>query len=96
MYCREVETEHGQIRWEIDVVIRGVKRQLLFAHELAAHEALMIAGVDREECVAPEETLRKLRMLAWNTLYGSHELTEDEWERLQEIDAARHDRRAAE
>lgn len=88
MYLREV-TRHGHLRWAVDVTFSGVRREILFAHELAAHDALVIAGEGRAACEAQSETLRKLRMLAWSTLHGAGELTNAEFERLEEIDAGR-------
>lgn len=92
MYCREIKTKHGQTRWAIDVTIRGIKRELLFANELAAHDAIVIAGMDKDNGVPPEQTLRKLRMLAWDTLNFEHELTDADFARLKEINAARQER----
>jgi hypothetical protein len=94
MYCREIKTKHGQTRWAVDIVIRGVKREVLFAHEAAAEDALVIAGMDRDWGVPPEQTLRRLRMLAWDTLNFEHELSDAEFETLKEIDELRERKRS--
>jgi hypothetical protein len=84
-YVEEREAKHHQLRWVIRTEIGGVVREQEFAHPLAAQDALVIAGEHRASGVAPPETLRRLRMLAYESLEAAKQLTTGELEELRTI-----------
>jgi hypothetical protein len=84
-FLRTVTIKHGQPRWLIEVTIGDRKRELLFGHPLAAADALVIAGTDRRDGVPAGRTLERLRMLAFDTLEASDEITRAEFEVLEAI-----------
>lgn len=91
-YVEEKETKHHQLRWVITTEIGGVVREQEFAHPLAAQDALVIAGQHRASDVPPRETLRRLRMLAYESLESAKQLTAGELEELRIIHG-RHEER---
>jgi hypothetical protein len=93
-YVEEKETKHHQLRWVIKTKIGGILRQQEFAHPLAAQDALVLAGEHRAAAVPPHVTLRVLRMLAYESLEGSKELSAGELEDLRTVHVRLEQRRA--
>src|SRR3954452_7137379 len=91
-HVEERETKHHQLRWVVTTQIGGVVREQEFAHPLAAQDALVIAGEHRASGVPPRETLRRLRMLAYESLEAARQLTPDDLEELRIIHAGLEDR----
>ena len=86
-YVEEKETRHHQLRWVITTEVGGVVREQEFAHPLAAQDALVIAGEHRASGVHPHETLRRLRMLAYESLEAAKQLAPGELLELRVIHA---------